>query len=442
MRVLVWGLGYVGAVSAACLAQLGHEVVGVESNAAKVEQINGGRGPVKERGLDQLIGRAVAAGRLRAVCRGEDVVPWADVSVICVGTPSAHDGSPDLAHVREVAGDIGRGLTASDRYHVVIMRSTVRPGTTRQVLIPLLEAHSHSPHGSRFGVVTNPDFTRETVAVEDFLFPPYTVIGQINASDGLRVVNLYEGLTAPVVTVGLEEAELLKLASNAFHALKVGFANEIGRLADRLGVDGRKVMNLVGADATLNASPAYLEPGFAFGGSCLPKDLRSLTAHAREMGAELPILQAVTPSNVLHIEAARAKVRALGVRRVAVLGLGFKKHSGDVRESPAVALIRGLVEDGMDVTTCDPQVHLDEMLGANRAYLECQLPRIREMLRPTIDEALEGCQVVVVTHKRLAYSDAVASLPSHIAVLDLVGLDGTLRREKTNPAREGGIESD
>lgn len=349
----------------------------------------------------------------------------------------APDGSPVLAHIREVAREIGQGLKQAERYHVVMLRSTVFPGTTRQMLLPLLEEHSQRSSGADFGVVMNPEFMRDTSAVADFYSPPYTVIGQLDSHSGNVASALYQAITAPMHTASLEEAELLKLASNAFQALKIGFANEMGRLCERLELDSHTIMRLVCADTKLNISSAYLKPGFAFGGSCLPKDLRSLTFHGRRLGAELPIMESIAVSNALQVEATRLKVHALNVQRVAVLGLSFKMQSDDLRESPVISLIQGLWRHGVNITVYDPDVCLDEVSGSNREYMERQLPQIRCILRQSLDEALDGCQAVIVTKKRPKFGAAVQDLPSQIAVLDLVrlGKSPDLRKNYQENAR-------
>lgn len=421
MRVLVWGLGYVGTVSAACLARLGHSVVGVEPNPAKVEALNAGKCAIKEPGLDALVGEAVAAGRLSAVRDGIPEVGKADLSLICVGTPGSSDGSPVLDYIRKVSVDIGRGLAERRGYHVVVLRSTVFPGTTRKIVLPLLEEHAGRPVGQAFGLVTNPEFLRETSSIADFFAPPYTVIGEADTPSGDLAQRVYRDIVAPVHRVSLEEAELLKLTCNAFHGLKVGFANEIGRLSGRLGVDGQLVMRLLCADTKLNISPAYLRPGFAFGGSCLPKDLRSLLFHARRLGVDVPILDGVLESNRAQIEAVRVKVQEVGARRVAVLGLSFKAGTDDLRESPVIALVRELWQDGIDVMIHDPDVRPEEMLGSNREYLERQLPQIREILRPRISDVLDDCGLVIVTQKRPEFTSALSALDDHAAIIDLTG---------------------
>lgn len=425
MRIIVWGMGYVGTVSAACLAQLGHDVIGVEPHQAKVDAINSGRSPIREPNLDKLVSQGVASGRLRATHDGVPVIPTADISLICVGTPSAADGGQNLTYLRNVATEIGRGLTKGKGYHVVVVRSTLFPGTTRTTLLQLLEEHSGRRAGADFGIACNPEFMRETSAINDFFKPPYTVIGELDVRSGDRVKEAYQGIEAPVFRVALEEAEVLKMTNNAFHAVKVGFANEIGRVCARLGIDSHVVMGMVCADTKLNISAAYLKPGFAIGGSCLPKDLRSLTLTARRLGAELPILEGILPSNRLQIEEARIKVHELNVKRIGVLGLSFKAGTDDLRESPVVDLIRSLWQDGIDTLVCDPDIDLNTMLGSNREYLERQLPQIKDILRSDIKDTLLQCQAVVVNQNRPEFTSALQGLDGRVAVIDLVRLNET-----------------
>jgi GDP-mannose 6-dehydrogenase len=422
MRIAVWGLGYVGTVSAACLAELGHEVVGVEPNAAKVDALNAGRSAVREPGLDDLVGRMVANGRLRALQSGESVVHTTQMSLICVGTPAAADGRPVLEYVRSAATDIARGLRHATDYHVIVLRSTVFPGTMRECIVRVLQQESGREVGREFGVVVHPEFMRETNAIADFFDPPYIIIGELDARSGDQVEALYRGFRAPIHRVSFEQAELLKMVNNAFHALKIGFANEIGRLCDRVGLDSHTVMALMCADTKLNISTAYLKPGFAFGGSCLPKDLRSLTFNARRLGVDLPILESLLPSNQLQIEAARLKVHAMRAKRVAILGLSFKPGTDDLRESPVIGLIRDLWQDGLDVRVYDPDLRLETMLGTNLEYLQRQLPQINDVLRPRLEDALSGSELVVVSQNRPEFKAALQSLNGHAAVLDLVRL--------------------
>ncbi len=423
MRVIIWGLGYVGTVVAACLAQADHEVIGVELSAEKVKTFNSGRSPIKEPGLDELIQQGIAANRLRAVTDGSEYVAWADVSLICVGTPSLADGSPNLDYIQGVAQQIGWGLKTSERYHVVVLRSTVFPGVARDFLLPLLEQYSQRSAGEDFGIVVNPEFLRETDAIKDFYEPPYTVIGELDARSGDVMADLCAHIDAPFWRVALEEAELMKVVNNSFHALKVGFGNEIGRLCDRIGIDSHVVMNLICADTKLNISPVYLKPGFAFGGSCLPKDLRSLTFNAKRLGVELPILDAVIPSNHQQIEAARVKVHEASPRRVGVLGLSFKAGTDDLRESPVIGLIRELWQDGLEVLVHDPDVDPDTILGSNLAYLKRQLPQIMQILRTDISEVLDTCDTIIVSKKQPEFTAALQTLGSDTTVIDLVRLN-------------------
>ena len=420
MRILVWGLGYVGSVTAACLAHLGYEVIGIEPNQAKTSRVNAGFSPVKEPGLDSLVTAAVAERRLRAVNEGISLVAGADVSLICVGTPSSGDGSLMLDYIRNVAADIGAGLRDSARYHVVALRSTVLPGTARHVLSQIIEETSGRKAGADFGLVMNPEFMRETNAVEDFYKPPYTVIGALDSRSGDLIEELYKPIQSEIYRVSLEEAEILKLCNNAFHGLKIGFANEIGRLCDKLSIDSHAVMRLICADHKLNISSAYLKPGFAFGGSCLPKDIRSLAVEGRRLGTELPILEGILSSNRYQVEAARRKVLKMGVQRVGVLGLSFKPDTDDLRESPMIGLIRDLWQDGLDILVHDPDIKPEEMLGSNRDYLERQLPQIARILRSDLDEVIESAQVVIVGHKRPEFTAKLIALNGNVMVLDLV----------------------
>lgn len=430
MRILVWGLGYVGTVSAACFAKLGHEVIGVEPNRTKVDAINNGHVAIKEPGLHDLVQKAVKDGRLRAIANGQESIAQTDVSLVCVGTPNGADGSPRLDYVETVARDIGRGLQKAFGYHVVCLRSTVFPGTSRNVLVEILEKESGKKAGDEFGLVMNPEFLRESSAVKDFANPPYTIIGELNERSGHVIERLYEGIDAPVEHVALEEAEFLKITNNVFHALKVGFGNEIGRLCDRLGIDSHKLMDLVCADTKLNISPAYLMPGFAFGGSCLPKDLRFVTYNARRLGADVPILDAILPSNNAQITAARIKLQEIGAKKVGVLGLSFKSGTDDLRESPIISLIRDLWQDGVDVIVHDPDVIPQEMLGSNLDYLERQLPQIGKILCSDLQELINQSEVIVVSQKRPEYLDILKQVCHPLVVLDLVRLGDELESHK------------
>lgn len=419
MKIIVWGLGYVGTVVAACFAKMGHQVIGVDKVTDKVAAINNGKSPIKEPGLAELIQAGVADGRLSAVTNGTAEVPNADISLICVGTPSAPDGSTGLNYIKSVAAEIGNGLRNTSKYHVVAMRSTIFPGTTRKVTLPLLEQHSQKFCGKDFGLVMNPEFLRETSAIADFFEPPYTVFGEFDQKSGDVVAQLYEGISGEVYRVEIETAELLKQTNNAFHALKVGFANEIGRLGDRLGIDSEELMAMVCADTKLNISAAYLRPGFAFGGSCLPKDLRSITFNGRQLGVSLPILESILPSNERHIHSAALKVYDLNVKRVAVLGLSFKANTDDLRESPILTLINNLWRDNFEITVFDPDVQPEKLLGSNREYLERQLPQIEKISCSTLEASLKGVQAVIISQNRSEFEAVKQLLPKDVAIINL-----------------------
>jgi GDP-mannose 6-dehydrogenase len=401
------------------LVRLGHEVVGIEPNLTKVDRLNAGESPIREPGLDKLIQQGVSTGRLRATSKPTGLVSSADLSLICVGTPTGPDGSTALDHLCAVAEQIGRGLQETDRVHDVVVRSTVFPGTTRRLVAPILEQTSQKQVGRDFGLVVNPEFMRESTALDDFMQPPYTLIGEWDVPAGNRVATLYQSIPAPLYRVSLEEAELLKVINNVFHALKIGFANEIGRLCQQLALDGHTVMDLVCADTKLNISRAYLRPGFAFGGSCLPKDLRSLVSHARRLGVEMPIVDSILPSNRLHLDSARRAVHRLGVRRVAVLGLSFKAGTDDLRESPVVDLIRELWRDGIDVAVYDPDVQLGEMLGSNREFLRRQLPQIDQIICSRCEDAFSRSEAVIVSQERPEFTSAIDRFASGQQILDL-----------------------
>ncbi len=422
MKILVWGLGYVGTVTGAFLAKLGHEVVGVEPNVAKVNSLNSGSIPIKEPGLEDLVKQVVGSRHFRATGDGISLVPWADISLICVGTPSCADGSPRLDYLRNAAMEIGKGLKGSGNYHVIAVRSTVFPGTTRDFLSPIVEEYSNCKRGDDFGLVMNPEFLRETKAITDFQFPPHTIIGELDSRSGDVVEALYREIDAPIRRVSLEVAEILKMINNAFHALKVGFANEVGRLSDRIGIDSHSIMDMVCSDTKLNISPTYLKPGFAFGGSCLPKDLRSVSFNSKRLGVKLPILDAVLPSNEIQIEDALVKVQQAASKCVGVLGLSFKPETDDLRDSPIISLIRGLWQDGVDVLVYDPDVVIDEMIGSNKEYLERQLPQINQILCKGVEEVINKCQTIVVSQKREEFVLALQDIGEHTTVIDLVRL--------------------
>jgi GDP-mannose 6-dehydrogenase len=403
VKVAVFGLGYVGSVTAAALARDGHEVVGVDPAAPKVESIRAGRAPVLEPGLDELTARMVREGRLRATDDPADALADAELSLLCVGTPSRRDGSLDLRYVRQVAEQIGSKLSLVAPGHVVVVRSTVLPGSTREHVIPVVEQAAGRAAGDRWDVAVNPEFLREGVSLEDYDRPSRILVGERAPGVGERVMALYERVTAERFVVPLEVAEAVKYTDNAFHALKIAFANEAARVWSTRGADPARVMEIFASDRKLNASPAYLRPGFAFGGSCLPKDLRALTSAAREANVRIPVLDAVLASNELEVLRGLEAVMATGKRRVALLGLAFKSGTDDLRESPLLELAERLLGKGFELRIHDPAVQLAKLHGSNRAFLEERLPHISRLLCERLEAALTDAEVVVIGHPAAAY---------------------------------------
>lgn len=420
MRVSVFGLGYVGSVSAACLAQAGHKVVGVDVNPIKVEIINDSRSPVIETGLSELVREQVAAGRLRATTDPMPTVLETDISLVCVGTPSNANGSLNLDSVERVCRDIGHALEQKKSYHVVVVRSTLLPGTTETLVIPTLELISGKKAGVDFGVCYNPEFLREGSSVNDFYHPPFTLIGQSESQAGDMTKSLYVDLDVPLLMVPYRVAEMVKYVSNAFHALKICFANEIGNICKREGIDSHKVMDILCLDRKLNISPAYLKPGFAFGGSCLPKDLRALLYRAGQLDLNLPVLKAILPSNEKQLKCGIELIRATGKKKIGVLGFSFKAGTDDLRESPMVELIETLIGKGYQVCVYDHNVSLAQLHGANKAYIEKEIPHIAKLIRTSLDEVLTESEVIVIGHRAKEFSQALSLVQNGQIVIDLV----------------------
>src|SRR3954470_6632036 len=396
MRVSVFGLGYVGCVSAGAFAADGHEVVGVDVNAEKVASINAGRSPIVEPGLDEVLARAAAGGRLRATTDTAEAVRSTEVSLVCVGTPSRRNGSLDLTYLERVSEEIGRALASTPHYHVVVVRSTVLPGTTHSVVIPALERESGKTYGDGFGVSGNPDFLREGTALKDFRKPPLTLVGHNHAADASGTIALYQSIDAPLVSTSIRVAEMMKYTSNTWHAVKVCFANEIGNLCKRLGVDSHEVMDIFCRDQKLNLSPYYLKPGFAFGGSCLPKDVRALQYRAKQVDLELPMISQILPSNQLQIKQAFDQIMETGKTQIGLLGFSFKAGTDDLRESPIVILAEALLGKGCTLCIYDKNVSLAKLVGANKEYIETQIPHLSSLLCNTIDDVVGNADVIVV----------------------------------------------
>jgi len=428
MKIAIFGMGYVGAVSAACLARDGHDVLGVDIDQGKLELIRKGHSPIVEEGIQELTSQVVQAGRLQVSDNVDEAVGSSALSFICVGTPSQPNGSQDLRAIEHVVGQIGESIGRHDHYHVVVIRSTVRPGTVMDRVKPILEERSGKRLGEGFGLAFQPEFLREGTSIRDYDNPPFTVVG----GDSQRTLDcirpVFEHLPCEFVGTDIGTAEMLKYACNAFHAVKIVFANEIGRVSQSLGVDSREVMRLVTQDRQLNISPAYLRPGFAFGGSCLPKDLRALLYIAKEQDAELPMLAGVIPSNQQQIDHALDFILQSGKRRVGMIGLSFKSGTDDLRESPLVTLAEQLIGKGIELQIHDPNVQLSRLIGANRRYIEEKLPHIGRLLTEDCKRMIGDCELVVLGLSDANLVEQVLTQAGETqTVLDLVGMTGRER---------------
>jgi GDP-mannose 6-dehydrogenase len=420
MKVSVFGLGYVGSVSAASFAADGHEVVGVDVNPEKVRAINEGRSPIVEPGLEALLREGAQTGRLRATTSTEEAIEATELSLLCVGTPSRKNGSLDLSYLTRVCEQIGDALKETPRYHVVVVRSTVLPGTTHGRVIPTLEARSGKKYGEGFGVSVNPEFLREGTALNDFRHPPLTLVGHNHAADAAPTKALYESIEAPLYGTSIRTAEMIKYTSNAWHAVKVVFANEIGNLCKRIDVDSHDVMDIFCKDAKLNLSPYYLKPGFAFGGSCLPKDVRALQYRAKEVDLEMPMLGAVLGSNRMQIDHAVERIVDTGKKKVGLLGFSFKAGTDDLRESPMVILAETLLGKGLSLSIYDRNVSIARLVGANKQYIDEQIPHLSMHLCDSVDDVIEKSEVIVVGNNAPEFAEALTRCRADQTVIDLV----------------------
>jgi GDP-mannose 6-dehydrogenase len=422
MNISVFGLGYVGTVCSACLAERGHYVIGVDKSETKVNLVRSGHSPIVERDIDGLVAQMVQEGRLTATIDAAEAVDASDTSIVCVGTPSRANGSLSLDAVENVADEIGQAIRSKSKSHTVVVRSTVVPGTTRDAIIPRLAAICGNVP---FQVAFNPEFLREGTAVADFNTPAKTIVGANDEGTASTVMSLYDGLPGPKITTGLEVAEFAKYVDNAWHALKVAFGNEVGVIAKSLGVNCHDVMDIFLQDRRLNISPAYLRPGFAFGGSCLPKDLRALTYLARTRDLSLPVLNHILESNRMLIERGLQWILDTSARRIAFLGISFKSGTDDVRESPFVELVERLLGKGCAIRIFDPNVHFANLIGANRDYLLGVLPHVAELMVPDVSEAMDWAELIVLTTSDPAYMSALAEARADQIILDLAGVDSS-----------------
>src|SRR5437660_1760243 len=420
MRISVMGLGYVGTVSAGCLAKAGHEVTGVDTAQIKVDLINAGRTPVIEKDIGEMIEEQVEVGRLRATTDVAGAIGNSDLLLVCVGTPSVPNGGIDLKYVRRVCEQIGTALRRHPGAPVVVVRSTMLPGTMRELVIPTLEANSGKRAGTEFGVCINPEFLREGTAVHDYYHPPKTLIGEFNRASGDVLASLYAHMPGPLIRTDIDTAEMVKYADNAWHALKVCFANEIGNVCKALEIDSHSVMDIFCQDLKLNLSSYYLKPGFAFGGSCLPKDLRALLHRAKSLDVSLPILSSILPSNALQVERAVGAVIEQGNRKVGILGFSFKAGSDDLRDSPVVELTERLLGKGFDLRVYDSNVRLASIHGANRDYILNRIPHISGLMVSTIDEVLEHADTIVIGNAAPEFRDVPRRLGLRQTLIDLV----------------------
>lgn len=420
MRISIFGLGYVGSVSAACLASDGHTVIGVDPNHTKAELISRGLSPIVEKDIGEMIARQTKEGRLSATTSVAKAVQESELSLICVGTPSQLNGNLDLSYVRRVCEEIGDALRDKASFHVVVARSTMLPGSMRDVVIPTLESRSGKMAGKGFGVCNNPEFLREGTAVWDYYNPPKTVIGESDTVAGDRLTELYAGMSAPLIRTSIETAEMVKYADNVWHALKVGFANEIGNLCKALQIDSHKVMDVFCQDTKLNLSPYYLKPGFAFGGSCLPKDVRALTYKGKSLDVPLPILNAILPSNQLQVLRGVEMVLSKGRRRVGVLGFSFKAGTDDLRESPVVEVIEVLLGKGVELRIYDRNVNMAALTGANRDYILNHIPHISRIMVDSPAEVMDFAEVVVVGNGAPEFRELVTARRPNQVIVDLV----------------------
>lgn len=435
MNISVFGLGYVGAVSAGILASDGHRVIGVDTNATKVDLVNAGNSPIIEPRISELIAEAVAAGRLSATDDAFSAVGETEISLVCVGTPSHHNGNLDLSFVIRVCEEIGAAIGRKDSFHVVVIRSTMLPGTMREALIPILNAASGKEAGVGFGVCMNPEFLREGSAVDDYRHPPTIVIGESDRGSGDRLAEMYEGIEAPLFRTDIATAEMIKYADNAWHAVKVTFANEIGSFCKSTGIDSHQVMDIFCRDTKLNLSPYYMRPAFSFGGSCLPKDVRALAYRARQNDLNLPLLNSIMPSNEAHFSRGIEMITRSGSSRIGILGLSFKAGTDDLRESPILMLVEYLIGKGYDLRIYDRNVNLAKLVGANREYILNRIPHISKLMVDSLPEVLEHAQVVVIGNKSEEFQDLLSRTNNGHLVVDLV----RIAEQRTKAGRYEGI---
>ena len=430
MKISIFGLGYVGSVSLACLAENGHEVIGVDVNQAKVDCINRGQSPIIENGLEQIIREQRAKDRISATMDIEVAVLGTDISFICVGTPSTGRGHLNLDGIMRVGRDIAGGIARIDRFHVVAIRSTVLPGTNEQIT-EIIETVSHKVSGKDFAVVSNPEFLREGTAIKDYLNPPYTLIGASSPQAAEMMKAVYEGVHAPVLLTGIRVAELIKYVNNSFHALKISFANEIGNICKHLNIDSRDLMDLFCRDTKLNISPYYLKPGFAYGGSCLPKDLKALCTIAHDGYLKCPVLESIDPSNEHQKDTALGRILEFGKQRIGFLGLSFKEGTDDLRGSPIIGILEKLLGKGFDIRIYDKNVQLSKLVGANREFILQRIPLISRFIFDDVRDVIANSDLIVVVNDDAGFRSVLDEVPRDKIIYDLVNIP--FRGRSDNP---------
>ncbi len=432
MKINIFGMGYVGCLTAACLAKDKHDIVGIDTDQLKVRMINEGKSPIVEPGLQEVISKAVSSHNLSAMINNLNNLRPAEISFVCVGTPSNENGGLNLDHVIKIAEQIGEYLRKLQSYHVVNIRSTVLPGTVEETIIPTIEKKSGKKAGLDFGVCMNPEFMREGTSIHDHYNPPFTIIGEIDRKSGDIISKIYKDINAPLIRTSIKAAEMVKYTCNVFHALKVTFANEIGNICKRLNIDSHEVMDIFCKDEKLNISPYYLKPGFAFGGSCLPKDLRAILYKAQELHLESPVLSTILNSNKNQIEQAYKLVEKTGRKKVGILGLSFKPNTDDLRESPIVELVEKLIGKGYLISIYDGEVSMAKIYGSNKRYIEGVIPHVSSLMKQSIQEVIDNSQVIVVCNKSKEFEEVITEIENDKIVVDLVRIVSNVAERNGN----------
>jgi len=437
MKISIFGLGYVGVVSGACIATLGHRVIGVDVNPVKVRMVDEGKSPIIEKDLPELLRGVVDKELFKATENASEAVAQSDISMICVGTPSKTNGNLDLSFVKRVCSEVGEALRHKPTYHLVVVRSTMLPGSIEETVIPSLERASGKKAGFDFGVCYNPEFMREGTSVQDFFHPPMTVIGGKGEKDVDPLAELYKEIDAPIVRTGYREAEVVKYICNAFHALKISFANEIGALCKELVIDSHEVMEIFCMDRKLNISPAYLKPGFAFGGSCLPKDLRALNYKAKELDLNVPLLNSILSANQYHIQRVLDSIYQKKKKKVGILGLSFKAGTDDLRESPMVTLAETLIGKGFQVKIYDRNISMARLTGSNKEFIEKEIPHISSILVEEIEEILSSSEVIVIGNTDEEFRRVLDEVQPEQIIIDLARIKNKMDLKSTPYTYEG-----